>query len=197
MARCKFYAYSQKKLYHATDDLSQFYNTQLKSTEHRSLLDVFYESSTTDYGCFLFKDYLLCKEKNSTKTHKITFSILRPQGFYILKNASTLQQTISVVDQNGISYIIPSQFSTLSRLDEKNLLLLAEVQYKNKRELLNSHPGVENLFQLLPTLMNLPLDPFINQVFNLPQEHILEKIKTAQSTWVLGPFYWSKEIESL
>ncbi len=190
------YAYS-KKLYHANDDLSQFYNTQLKSTEHQSLLDVFYDSNTTDYGCFLFKNSLLCKEKNSTKTHKITFSTLRPQGFYILKNAATRQQTISVVDQNGISYIIPNQFSTLSRLDENALLLLAEVQYKNQRGLLNSHPSFENPLQLLPTLINLPLDQFINKTFNLPQEHILEKIKTAQSTWVLGPFYWSKEIESL
>lgn len=101
-----------------------------------------------------------------------------------------------MIDQNGSSYVLPNQFATLLKLDEKALLLLSETQQQKNSGPLRSYLGRDNPFQLLPSMMDLPLGSFINNAFSLPQDYILEKIKTP-SALVLGPFYWSSEIESL
>lgn len=185
----------RRNLMVAKDPFSAFYKNDLKA-HHKSLLDVVYSSHDIDYGCFLFKETLICKDKAIIKTHKIYLSTIKPHGFYLYKNATTRRQYLFILDQDSKAILLPNQFNVLSQLSERELLNFSETNYNNGELSLNSHPEIKDPFLLLPTFIHYQPSFFIPQILNLPTENILEKIK-AQSTWVLGPFYWSSKIESL
>jgi len=191
-----YYYNHTNSLYYANDGLSEYYKTNLSSKEQASLVDVFYQTFDIDYGCLLFTNYMACNEKDTTKIHRINFSNIKPYGFYLLKDPESRHELIYLIDQSFKLYQIPNQFSAFEKFTERDLFLFTETEKNQENEFEKDHNFIVDplhIFSLLKSNQDVSL---IKKVLSLPNDKILQKIKS-DSTWILGPFYYSPKLETL
>ncbi len=175
-------------LFIATDPFSRMYKSMFDENTRKTLIDVFYPNLDINYGCFLFQKSLFCKQEDSSNTHQIQLTHLEPHGFYIYKNATTRRDFYLLLDKSGRSYQLPNDFSTLSKMNENDIN--NDPYFSSKQK--NSSLELLSLWAVSP----LSSSSFLREVFTLPSQNILMKINS-ESTWILGLFYWSAQIEAL
>lgn len=189
----RVYMYSKRSLVSIGPlKIADYFRYSLSTKEQASLVDVFHQTFDINYGCLLMSQSMVCMNDTSQVIYRMEFSNIQPQGFYIYKDPASRFESIYLLDKSNRSYPLPNDFRMLRSFSKEQTL----VDFSEQDKILNKKNGDDDPFNILSLLNILPSDELIPKLLVAPVDAILQKIKT-DSTWILGPFYWSPKIEAL
>lgn len=157
------------------------YRETFSDADRQDLLDVNYSG---DYSCLLFRSKIRCF-KSDIFSSEINISTIAPMKFMF----NEVSKLLNIVTEDGPLYSLPLTFEELQKSTEDNLL---------KKSITRSHISLVHLDKLgFRVNLNGHLDGNKNidlaeQVWALVPEYKDEEVKN-----ILGPYYWSKQLETL